>query len=374
MLHLLKYNLEVKLKNFGATFWPLAFPLILGTLFFFAFGNINDADFETVPVAVVKEEHADYVFLTFLDQIKNGEDQLLAPEEMTAEQAESQLEEKKVSGIYYVGSEPTLTVASSGIEESILQSVLQSYENTRSTVRNMLAAHPEGLFDGLKAMMQQQNGIQELSLGGRTIDGNVQFFYALIAMGCLYGGFIGFGAAISLQANLTALAARRCVTPTHKLKLILSEQIASFLLGYVDVVILLLYLRYGLKLDFQGQMGRMLLICFLGSLIGVSIGIFVGSLGKMKEGVKIGMILAISMICSFLAGLMNNTMKDIVEKHAPFINRINPAALISDAFYCINVYDDTARYHRNLITLAVMSLVLVIASFLLIRRERYDSI
>lgn len=79
MLHLLKYNLEVKLKNFGATFWPLAFPLILGTLFFFAFGNINDADFETVPVAVVKEEHADYVFFAFLDQIKNGEDQLLAP-------------------------------------------------------------------------------------------------------------------------------------------------------------------------------------------------------------------------------------------------------------------------------------------------------
>ena len=223
-------------------------------------------------------------------------------------------------------------------------------------------------------MREQQNGVQEFSLGGRTIDGNVQFFYALIAMGCLYGCFIGFGAAVSLQANLTALAARRCVTPTHKLKLVFSELISSFLLGYVDVVILLLYLRYGLKLDFNGQMGRMLLICFLGSLIGVSMGIFVGSLGKMKEGAKIGIILGISMICSFLAGLMNGNMKDIVERHAPFINRINPAALISDAFYCINVYDDTVRYHRSLVTLAVMSLVLVVASFLLIRRERYDSI
>ena len=87
MLHLVIYNVKVKLRNFGTTFWPLAFPLILGTLFFFAFGNINDADFETVPVAVVKEEHADQVFLAFLDQIKNGEDQLLAPEEMTEEQA-----------------------------------------------------------------------------------------------------------------------------------------------------------------------------------------------------------------------------------------------------------------------------------------------
>lgn len=374
MFHLLIYNVKVKLRNFSMTFWPLAFPLILGTLFFFAFGNISDADFETVPVAVVKEENADLVFLVFLEQIQNGEDRLLAPEEMTEDQAKEKLEEKKISGIYYVGAEPTLTVASNGIEESILQSVLQSYENIRSTVRNIIRTHPEGIINGLKAMMKQQNSVQELSLGGRTIDGNVQFFYALIAMGCLYGCFIGFGSAISLQANLTALAARRCVTPAHKLKLILSELISSFLIGYVDVVILLLYLRYVLKLDFNGQMGRMLLICFMGSLIGVSMGIFVGSLGKMKEGVKVGIILGISMICSFLAGLMNNTMKDIVEKHAPLINRINPAALISDAFYCINVYDDTARYHRSLIILAVMSLVLVTASFLLIRRERYDSI
>ena len=56
MLHLVIYNVKVKLRNFGTTFWPLAFPLILGTLFFFAFGNINDADFETVPVAVVNTQ------------------------------------------------------------------------------------------------------------------------------------------------------------------------------------------------------------------------------------------------------------------------------------------------------------------------------
>ena len=118
----------------------------------------------------------------------------------------------------------------------------------------------------------------------------------------------------------------------------------------------------------------MLLISFFGSLIGVSIGIFVGSLGKMKEGGKIGIILGFSMVCSFLSGLMNNTMKDIVERNAPFINRINPAALISDAFYCINVYDDSARYYRNLITLTIMSIILIGISFFMVRRERYDSI
>ena len=91
----------------------------------------------------------------------------------------------------------------------------------------------------------------------------------------------------------------------------------------------------------------------------------------MQEGVRIGLMLGISMVSSFLAGLMNGNMKDIVEKS---VNRINPASLISDAFYCINVYDDMTRYYRNLITLAVMCVVLVTASFFMVRRERYDSI
>lgn len=374
MLHLIKYNLLVKVKNFATTFWPLIFPLLLGTMFYFAFGNIDDADFETVQVGIVKEEEPDTLFLMFLDQMENNGNHLIAAHELSGTAALAKLENEEISGIYYVGKAPSLTVAANGIPQSILQSVLTSYETGKSTIRQIVRTHPSGLWKGIQKMLNQQEPITQVSLGGHTINGTVQFFYALIAMTCLYGCFIGFGSAITLQANITALAARRCVTPTHKLKLILSEQIASFLLGYFDVIVLLVYLRYILKLDFQGKIGPMLLISFFGSLIGVSIGIFVGSLGKMKEGVKIGIILGISMICSFLSGLMNNTMKDIVEKNAPFINRINPAALISDAFYCINVYDDLGRYYRNLITLAVMSVVLVAASFLLIRRESYDSI
>lgn len=374
MLHLIKYNLLVKVKNFATTFWPLIFPLLLGTMFYFAFGNIDDADFETVQVGIVKEEEPDTLFLMFLDQVENNGNHLIAAQELSGTAALAKLENEEISGIYYVGKAPSLTVAANGIPQSILQSVLTSYETGKSTIRQIVRTHPSGLWKGIQKMLNQQEPITQVSLGGHTINGTVQFFYALIAMTCLYGCFIGFGSAITLQANITALAARRCVTPTHKLKLILSEQIASFLLGYFDVIVLLVYLRYILKLDFQGKIGPMLLISFFGSLIGVSIGIFVGSLGKMKEGVKIGIILGISMICSFLSGLMNNTMKDIVEKNAPFINRINPAALISDAFYCINVYDDLGRYYRNLITLSVMSVALVTASFLLIRRESYDSI
>ena len=387
MLHLIKYNLLIKLRNFNMVFWPLVFPLIMATFFFFAFGNLNDADFETVQVALVKES-ANPVFVFFLDQVQSGDSELIALHEMSEKDALDALSQKKISGIYYEQAIPGLTLNGQGIPESILQSVLESYENNLHTLQTILIAenyyrpvnqtilkkHPSGLLSALRQMSDTKDLVREVSLGGKTIDGNSQFFYALVAMGCLYGCFIGFGSAITLQANLTALAARRCITPTHKLKLILSEQIASFLLGYADVIVLLLYLRNILNLDFQGQFGKMLIISLFGSLIGVSIGLFIGSLSRLNESIKIGIMLAISMSCCFLSGLMNGSMKDTVEKHAPIINRFNPAALISDALYCINVYDDASRYYRNLITLIVMSAALVLASFLLIRRERYDSI
>lgn len=373
MLHLIKYSLTVKLKNFPSVFWPLIFPLILGTFFFFAFGNLDEADFQTVQTAVVKESSSNPIFLYYLEQVEKSSD-LISIQEMSSQEALKALQDKKISGIYYVEPSPGLTVGANGIPESILQSVLDNYENNMSTIRTILKKHPLGLLDGLKQMTDTSDLVHEVSLGGKTIDGNVQFFYALIAMACLYGCFIGFGSAITLQANLSSLAARRCVTPTHKLHLVLSEQISSFLLGYFDVIVLLLYLKYILRLDFRGQMAPMLLITFLGSLIGVSLGFFVGSFGKMKEGIKVGILLAVSMTGCFLSGLMNNTMKDNIEKNIPIINRLNPAALISDAFYCINVYNDSARYYRNLITLTIMSIFLTGISFLMIRRERYDSL
>ena len=374
MLHLLKYSFLSKVRNFNIIFWPLVFPLVLGTFFYFAFGNINEADFQTVPVAVVKKDTADTFFLTYIDQVEKSSPDLLKAEEMPEKEALEALQDKKIKGIYYVGKDPSLTVAGTGMEESILQTVLDSCGNTRATITNIMKKNPQMDMKTMKTLLSSQDLVKEVSLGGRTIDGNVQFFYALIAMACLYGCFIGFGSSIGIQANITPLAARRCVTPTHKLKLILTDQLASFALGYMDVIILILYLRYIFNLDFQGQMGKMLVVSFFGSLIGVSMGMFIGSFGKMQEGAKIGIMLGISMVSSFLAGLMNGNMKDIVEKSAPFINRINPASLIADAFYCINVYDDTARYYRSLATLAVMCVVLVMASFFMVRRERYDSI
>ena len=51
-----------------------------------------------------------------------------------------------------------------------------------------------------------------------------------------------------------------------------------------------------------------------------------------------------------LAGLVNVQIKHAVDRALPLVNKLNPAAVISDAFYCINVYDDPVRFRNDILT------------------------
>jgi hypothetical protein len=82
MFHLIKYSVIRKVKNFSMLFWPCMFPLILGTLFYFAFGNISESDFETVQAAFVEENPGDSVFPSFLEEVSK-EGTLIHVETMT---------------------------------------------------------------------------------------------------------------------------------------------------------------------------------------------------------------------------------------------------------------------------------------------------
>lgn len=78
---------------------------------------------------------------------------------------------------------PSLTVNAHGIPESILQSILENYNNSLHTIQNILKEHPSRILNGLSQMADTRDLVQELSLGGKTIEGNSQFFYALIGHG-----------------------------------------------------------------------------------------------------------------------------------------------------------------------------------------------
>ncbi len=95
---------------------------------------------------------------------------------------------------------------------------------------------------------------------------------------------------------------------------------------------------------------------------------------KSSENVKIGMIIAITMLGSFFSGMMGITMKYIIDTNVPIINQINPASMITDGFYSLYYYDTLDRYFLNIGGLIIFSITMLVLAWSSLRRQKYDSI
>lgn len=389
MLFLFRYRFLQIIREYSIMFWALAFPLILGTLFYFSFGNIGlsttgDSEWEPVRVAVIENAGSGNVaagnsyfdkaqaFSEFLHTLDGGALEILP--DISEEEALSALDEEEITGIYYVREEPSLTVGQNGLNESILTAILDSWNQNAAMMADIAMSHPESLMAAIGSLEDYTQMTREESLGGSSLDPNVQYFFALIAYACLSGAFLGMRASFDSQADLTALGARRSVTPTHKLTLILIDMLVLALIHFCDIMILTAYITNILGISLGNDIPSLLLVNLMGSVIGVALGLAFGSLAKISLNMKIGFTVLLTLFPGFLAGLMFGDMKNIIEQNAPIINRINPAAVLSDAYYCMGVYNDTGRFQRCIFILAAMSLFLLCAAFLGVRRERYDSI
>ncbi len=368
MGRLYRYSVLQTLRNRENMFWTLVFPIILATLFHVTFGSNQTENMKPIPVAVV--EGGNQIFETFLDGL-DGE--TLALDRMDDKKAREALENGTVNGIFYSEKDPSLTVAGTQINESILEMLLNGYRQNQGLAETIGSRDPLGLLKASKQIAEQTDFIEAIDAGGSTQDSALDSFFSLIAMTCLYGALMGAESAMRLRADHSALAVRRSVTPTQRIRLIVSEMLAIFTVQFANICILLLYLHFVLGIGMGRRWPLLLPICALGTLCGVSAGMFLGGT-KLKEGMQIGIIIAGTLFLCFLSGMMYSGMKAEVERSAPIVNRLNPAALIADAFYSVSVHENFYRYGRSLLLLAAITLLLTVAAYLRMRRERYDSI
>ena len=113
---------------------------------------------------------------------------------------------------------------------------------------------------------------------------------------------------------------------------------------------------------------------FYNKLAGLSLGIFIATVFKCSENLKTGIIISVTMLGCFLSGMMGVTMKYIVDKNIPILNRINPASMITDGFYTLYYYDNLDRYYFNLVSLGIFAIILISIAIGFLRRQKYDSI
>lgn len=375
--HIYKNRLKVLLRSKATIFWTLLFPIVLATLFSMAFSNIlADEKFEIVPIAVVENnmEQVAPQFDQVLDQLsKKGKNQLFKIQYVSQGEAKKLLEQKKIKGYLTFHEKIQVVVNSRGIEQTILTSVVEQYEQTIRVLGHLSQVDVQILPQEI--MDQLNNSISfTKDTSSKNIDIIASYFYALIGMVCLYGGFFGVNAVNDTEANLSKKGARISVGPVHKFTLLIASLLAGFTIHYLEIVILFLYLNLGLHISFGSQTGYILLLALFGSLAGISFGTLIGSISKKSEDTKVGIMICVTMIFSFFAGLMVGDMKYIIAHHVPILGYINPVTMITDGLYALYYYDTLNRYWFNLGSLIIFNVLVLALSYYFLRRKAYDSI
>lgn len=360
--HNLKYMLKILFKNKMLIFWTFAFPIILGTLFNLAFSNIADSEkMDIISIAIVKDEEFQkniYFKMAFQElSSKTNKDRLFYTKYVSEKKAKELLENDEIVGYLKMkNGEPQITIVNNGIDETVFKYVTdQIFQMSKTGILEMEKIH-----------------IKDVS--NKNLDYTMIEFYTLIAMTALYGGIFSIWIINQIMPNLSARGKRIAIAPIKKESLLFSSFLASYIVQLIGMLILFVYTIFVIHVDYGIHSELVVLLALIGSLAGLSIGLAIGVLLKVSENSKTGILIAITMLGCYLAGMMGISMKNIVDKGAPFVNKINPAAIITDGFYSLYYYETLERYWMDITSLLIISVILILASFRGLRRQRYDSI
>lgn len=371
------YTIKILMRAKVSLFWTLVFPILLATFMYMAFGNIYEQDemFSNIKVAVVTEDESANGLNYMLDALSDGDNALLSVTRMSESDAEKLLADEKVEGIIYT-DDVKLTVAESSVNASILETVLSEYKQYEHALKDIYkdGTEPKGDMSNLVEKLSEQRSYyteKSSTEGSQNVYNN--YFYAIFAMSCLFASLSSIEMMSNLQANVSATGKRKNVSPQRKMTFVLAEFAALLLIHFVVEVISFIYMSC-IGVDFGDRVWEILLTLFVGCFIGLAIGVIVGAISKLAEGTKIGIVIGISMVMSILSDLCINGVKYEIQQHVPIINKLNPAALISDSFYALNVYSDHQVFTENIVIMTIEAVVLIAVGILMVRRNRYASV
>lgn len=363
-LHSFKYTLKYLLRERAMVFWALIFPFLLAILFKMAFGNLStQGKFERIDIGVKESLLADENFKNFLDQMEDED--YFKVHKANDKNILDQNDKVKV----YVESLDKVYANKSGISQTIVETILNAYLQKSEMVKRVMAKNPKA---DLVKVLEVDDFINDKSR--KNMDPINTFFYTLVGMTTIYGYMWGLFVIYQYEANLSVNAKRNTISPLRKSRALSASILASWLINFAITLIFIGYLKKVIGVDFGDRMGLLVLLSALSSLTGIVFGIFIGVSNKKSIEFKINLGIAISMLMSFLAGMMMSDMKVIIEEKIPILNKLNPVALVTDAIYALYYYEETGRFYQNMVYLGLVTLALILGAMYFMRGKEYESL
>lgn len=367
---MMKYRLLCQIRSKESIFWLLLFPIILSILFQAALSDITKGEkFELVDIAVVKDEayNGDEIMQQIISSVSAGseaeatEDTLFITKYVSKEEAERMLSEEKIAGYIYVENEAfNLEINENGVEQTIIKTFLDIAIQKKQVLTDIIEQNNDMMPENVSDIMNDSTEyIKDVGNRKNEPDTAVVYFYSILGMACMYGAATGCISISNILVGQSAIAKRNNVSPVSRMKLFFSGFLVDMVMNNVLVLLILAFIRFVLNVNFGDRYGFIILTSVVGATTGLSFGYLFGSLSNKSNNFKSNMVIAISMIGSFLAGMMSSGVKYIVKQKAYIVDRINPVNLITESYYKLYYYTSLDKYFENIIILCVMTAVFI---------------
>lgn len=367
------YRFKCLLLDKTLIFWSLCFPLMLATFFSLALKPaLTDQTFKAVHVAVINDKNyqSDTAFQTVLKQVSTGDDAMLKIT-LTSSKSEAKklLKDDKVDGI--IVNKKKLLLDGSGMNESILKAFMDGYLQKEAMVLDLLkqGASPAAIEE---ALMQDTSFIQKSEEESAQLF--AVSFYTIIGMVSLMGGYWGQRSIYDLRADQSPQGTRVSVAPTHHLRSLMTDILIDIVIHFAIIMILIAYTTFVLGVSYGDNLWMILLICFAGAAAGISLGMFTSCYATKNYGVNNTILTSFTLLCSFMSGMMSVNVKYFVETTIPWLAKINPVNMITDALYAVYYYGGGPRFWNNFISLLIFTGLCFLCSYFRLRRKKYASL
>lgn len=358
--HVFKNTFKLILRQKELLFWAFLFPIILAGLFKMTLANLDNEDqFEPIKVAYIEKDEQVNMILESLD----GE--VFDLEKITPNQVDEILEDV-VAVIDY----PKMTIKENGLEASIVESVLNQIKQTSSTLAQI--NDPTQIGEVLTQLNSSTSHF--VSTQQKEMKFSNTYFYTLLGMQSVYGYMFGLQIIYYFEANLSTHAKRQAVAPIKKSTALFSSILVGWIIQVMIMLVAMLIMRFGLGVGFGQQTWPIVLLIAVGSWVGVVLGVVIGTSNKKSIDTKVGIGISVSMLMSFLAGMMVAQIRPLIERTVPLLAKINPVHVITNALYSLYYYQSLDKFFGYLINLIFIGLALSALGLYLIRGKTYDSL
>jgi len=366
-----KYRLLTIIQKKQLVFWAMLFPILLVTSYYLIVSNMIEEGpaISDLNIGIVEETVNPYYSISDILKENNDDANIQV---VDRNQAEALLKNNEIDAFVVTNFDETTGKSNYKLHA-------YSFNNPQWLAKFIFDSAKSYENIGLRlrtpGMMAEKDFLNITTVGRTDIHMFSDFYtvYAILAMGCFNAIITGLDEIEWHKANESPFATRLTISAIDRRKRFIYSGSAAFLVQLAIITVVVLYVLFVLGLGFlREDIFKILSLMYVGTISAFFTGTFLGSVLPFNRSIKNTIGVASNLVLAAMAGTMSVYPKMLVDSVAPWVNQINPLAILSDGLYALAYYDTYHAYYSFLAKLSLYCLGIFLLNLIALRRGSFE--